>query len=71
MGCSRDSKLVGSAWDNLKRRFLDLIELAFWAAQGAKNEFKVLWEHLRHRFQFAFRVSQNAENEFKVSMREL
>jgi len=71
LGWSRGSKLVGSAWDNLKNRFLDLIELAFWAAKGAKYDFKVLWENLIHRFQFAIRVIQEAENELRVSMREL
>jgi len=71
LGWSRSSKLVGSAWENLKHRLFDLIELAFWAAQGAKYEFKVLWEHLKHRFQFAIRVSQEAENEFKISMGKL
>jgi len=48
-----------------------LIEFAFWAAQGAKYEFKMLWEHLKHRFQLSIRVSQEAENELKVSMRKL
>jgi len=64
---SRGSKLVGSAWENLKHRFLALIELAFWVAQGAKYDFKLLWEHLN----FAITVSQEAENEFKISMREM
>jgi len=71
LGWSRGSKLVGSAWENWKHRFLELNELAFWVVQGAKYEFKVLCKHLKHRFQFAIRVSQEAENELKVSMREL
>jgi len=44
-----------------------VIELAFWAAKGAKYEFKVLWEHLKHRFNFAIRIRKETEYELKVS----
>ena len=55
--------------DNLKHRFLNMNQLAFWSAQWAKNFFKVTWEHLKHRFidfiQIAFWAGQE-ENEFVV-----
>ena len=48
----------------LKHRFFDLNQVAFWADQEAKNEFKVTCEPLKHRFldlnQVAFCDGQEA-----------
>ena len=34
--------------DNLNNRLLNLTEVAFCANQDAENNFKVVWEHLKH-----------------------
>ena len=45
-----------------------MTQLSFWAGEGAENEFKVLWKHMKYRFhdltQTTFCAGKEAENEF-------
>ena len=36
--------------ERLKHRFLDFMQVAFWAVQEEENEFQVPGDHLKHRF---------------------
>ena len=57
---------------NLKYRFLDFNQVAFWACQEAGNEFQVPFDHIKHRFidfnLVAFWAGQDTENEFNGSL---